>query len=53
MVKILCHVCGLDTDGRGRYSFTYLSETVWLCGSHAQRVMRFIKEMSEDGADLP
>ena len=42
-MKTLCYVCKSDTKGQGQYSFRYLDETIYLCGHHAQKVMRFIK----------
>ncbi len=38
-----CEICGAYTAGLGEYSFSYLGETVYLCGHHAQSVMNFIK----------
>lgn len=43
-----CINCGISTKGRGQYSFRYLNETVYLCGTHANRVMKFIKTGERD-----
>jgi hypothetical protein len=43
MVKRKCIICGEYTEGRGNYSFRYLDETVFLCGHHAQKVMKMLK----------
>ena len=42
--KHICKKCGTNCEGRGHYEFTYLSETIHLCGHCSQKVMRFIKE---------
>jgi hypothetical protein len=41
----VCSICGLKLSGRGDYSFSYLGDTVALCGHHANRVMVFIREL--------
>jgi len=44
MKQPICEICKKDTRGRGQYSFRYLDETIYLCGYHAQLVMKFIKK---------
>ena len=43
MKQPICEICKKGTRGRGQYSFRYLDETVYLCGYHAQRIMKIIK----------
>lgn len=43
MVKNKCIICNQYTQGRGQYSFSYLGETVFLCGHHARKVMKMLK----------
>ena len=38
----MCNMCGETTKGRGYYRFTYLDETVSLCGHCAQKIMKYI-----------
>ena len=47
MVKSKCIICNKYTEGRGHYSFRYLDETVFLCGRHAQKVMKLLKGVSK------
>ncbi len=46
-MKQKCIICKEFTEGRGQYSFSYLAETVYLCGHHAQIVMKSIKRLGE------
>ena len=43
-MKSNCIICKQLTEGRGHYTFRYLDERVILCGHHAQKVMKFIKQ---------
>ena len=47
MVKSKYIICKKYTEGRGYYSFRYLDETVFLCGRHAQKVMKLLKGVSK------
>lgn len=42
-LKPKCEICDELLEGKGYYTFSYLGEVVYLCGFHAQKVMKFIK----------
>ena len=46
--KKFCKMCNnqityKDGNGKGFYEFNYLGETQYLCGRHAQMIMKLIK----------
>ncbi len=43
-MKPKCIMCGLVTQGRGQFHFSYLGETEYLCGRHAMKVMKYIRK---------
>lgn len=46
-LKPECYICGKCTEGIGTYHFTYLNETVILCGHDAQEVRKSIEQMKD------
>jgi len=46
--KLLCFVDKESTCGRGHYYFTYLGKTRFLCGHHANKVMKYIEKLRKD-----
>jgi len=46
-MKRICIICNKDTKGIGCYSFTYIDETIFLCGHHAQELMKLIHKLKE------
>jgi len=43
-----CKICKKHLKGIGSYSFTYLDETVYLCGHHANQIMQMIFLWNEE-----
>jgi len=43
-----CKICKKHLKGIGIYSFTYLDETVYLCGHHANQIMQMIFLWNEE-----